>query len=212
MWPLRWENGTPSSTRAKDTEVRSPSGSTGSHRSGDDRRPDGIGRRWSTQATGETRPTTVTTDAFTAAALDPDRPRELFFVHEEKKLVGTLTVKAGDKAPVVKLQAWGVITGRVLTPDGKPAANAQVSFQFVDEGPDSMVRQKLYQHSGKVETRTDKDGRFLLEGLFPGLDVGLSARVPGLRWGSGTDPVVPKSGEAVDVSDIKLPSGGIDAR
>ena len=213
MWPLRWENGYAIiDPGPKDTEVkvaiRFDLGATvGGTVVGPDGKPVAGVQMVGAQATGETRPTTVATDAFTAAALDPDRPRELFFVHEGKKFVGTLTVKAGDKAPVVKLQPWGVITGRVLTPDGKPAANALVSFQFVDERADSMVRQKLYQESGKVETQTDKDGRFRLEGLFPGLAVGVSARVPGLRWGSGMDPVVPKSGESVDVGDIKLKFG-----
>jgi hypothetical protein len=213
MWPLRWENGYAIiDPGAKDTEVkvaiRFDRGLTVQGTVvGPDGKPVSGAEMVGVQATGETRPTPLAADTFTAAALDPDRPRELFFVHDAKKLVGTLTVKAGDKAPVAKLRPWGSVTGRVFTPDGKPAANAHVSVQFVDEVPDSMIRQKLYRENGRTEVRTDKDGRFRLEGLFPGAAVTLHANVPGLRWGTGSDPVVPKSGDAVDVGDIRLPTG-----
>ena len=52
-----------------------------------------------------------------------------------------------------------------------------------------------------------QDGRFRLEGLFPGLEVGVTANGPGLRYGVGARAVVPEAGKAVDVGDIRLPSG-----
>ena len=92
------------------------------------------------QATNEMKPTTLPGDTFTAYALTANRPREMYFVHEEKKLVGTSTVRVGDNEPVVQLQPSATFIGRVLNPDGTSAANAGISFQLIDGVANEIIR------------------------------------------------------------------------
>jgi Sigma-70 region 2 len=69
--------------------------------------------------------------AFTVRSLRTDRPRLLQFVHEGKRLAGSAVVRGGDdKGPVrVTLVPWGVLTGRLRTPDGEPLTGVEVISQ-----------------------------------------------------------------------------------
>jgi protocatechuate 3,4-dioxygenase beta subunit len=209
-WPLRWENGYAIiNPAAKDLTVNlhirlDPGRTVHGKVVGPDGKAVAGAKAIGVQATNERRPTTFRGDTFTAYALVTGRPREMVFVHSEKKLAGTITVRPEDKKPVVKLQPWAVIAGRVLNPDGTPAANAAVSFQFTDGIADELIRQKLYKD--RQQLRTGKDGRFRLEGMFPGQEVWVSAQAPGLRVGAGSGAVIPKPGETVEVGHIELPS------
>jgi hypothetical protein len=210
-WPLRWENGYALiNPGAKDDPVQlnlrlDPGQTVSGKVVGPDGQAVAGAKAAGVQATNEHKPTTFRGDTFTAYALAPDRTREIFFLHEQKKLAGTITVRTGDKESVVKLQPWAAIAGRVLNPDGTPATNADIHFQLIDGLAHELIRQILYpdKHRG---ARTDKEGRFRLEGMFPSLEVHVFANTPGFRFGMGSQPVIPKPGETVDVGDIKLPS------
>jgi RNA polymerase sigma factor (sigma-70 family) len=212
MWPLRWENGyaviNPGAGDRKLTVSigLDPGQTVTGSVVGPDGKPVAGVKAVGVQATDERLPTTFRGTTFTVYALEPGRPRELFLLHDEKKLVGTITVRAGDKAPVVQLQPCAVLTGRVLNPDGTPAVGAEVGFQFIDGLADELIRQKLHQGGFRRIGRADKDGRFRLEGMVPGQEVWVSANGPGLRFGTGSQPVIPKPGETVDVGDLKIPA------
>jgi hypothetical protein len=135
----------------------------------------------------------------------------MVFLHEGKKLVGRITVHSTDRDSVVKMVPWATITGRVLTPEGKPAARAEVSFQLIDRIADGMVRQKLYRDKPRSALRTDGEGRFRLEGMFPGLELQVFARTPGLSFSrsspgrarpsaSGTSPCPPRGDDPARVA------------
>jgi hypothetical protein len=211
-WPIRWENGyaifdaKPSEKGLKLTIAFDPGlGVTGTV-VGPDGKPVSGCLAAGMQATDEMRPTPVPADRSTAAAMVAGRSRTLFLVHDAKELVGLLTVKTTDKDPVVKMQPWGVVTGRVLTPDGKPAVGVEVSIQYTDEIADDLVRNKLYKGTKHVNVRTDAAGRFRLDGQFPGYEIRVFSHTPGLRFGAGSPPVTPKAGEVTDLGDIKLPT------
>jgi RNA polymerase sigma factor (sigma-70 family) len=212
MYPLRWENGYALiDPGAKDEVVKveirfDPGQSVPGKVVGPDGKPLAGALVLGLQATNEFRPTRLRGDTFTVHALAPNRPRELYFVHPEKKLVGTITVRPGDREALVRMTPWPTIAGRVLAPDGKPAAGAEVTFQFVDGLADEKVRQKLYHDRGRTSLRTDSSGRFRVEGMFPGLEVAVYASTPGLRVSTSSRPVIPKAGETVDVGDLTLPS------
>ena len=60
-------------------------------------------------------------------------PREERFMavgHVERRLVGTIFVKEGDKDPVVKLGPGGTVTGRVVDGDGKPVRGLIVNLAY----------------------------------------------------------------------------------
>jgi RNA polymerase sigma factor (sigma-70 family) len=212
MYPLRWENGYAIIDPGPKDEVVKVEISFDRGRSvagkvvGPDGKPLAGAQVLGIQATNEFRPTTLRGDTFTVHALAPGRPREMYFLHREKKLAGAITVRANDREAVVRMAPWATVTGRVLSPDGKPAAGAEVSFQLVDGLADERVRQKLYHDRSRSTERTDTNGRFRIEGMFPGLEVGVYANTPGLRVSAGSRPVIPKSGETVDVGDLTLPS------
>lgn len=94
------------------------------------------------------------TAEFSVHALPPDRPRNLLAIHEGKHLAGALRVRGDEKGLVTfKLQPWGTIMGRLVTPDGKPYTKGELT---VGSHPLSIMPR-------------DKTGRFRVEGLVPGL-------------------------------------------
>lgn len=156
------------------------------------------------QATDEHGPTTFHTDAYTIYALDPSRARTVYFLHKTKNLVGTLTLKGDEKeAPVVKMQPAASVVGRVLDAKGKPLAGMEISIQLTDAVPDSLIRQTLYRGVANFTT-TGADGRFRLEGMFPGLEVTVFAQHPGHRSVDvDFEPVTLKVGEVRDLGDSR---------
>jgi hypothetical protein len=108
-------------------------------------------------------PRTLETTAFTLWGLDPDRPRSVVFYHPRRKLAALVVVRGEDKEPLqVRLQPLGSIRGRLVDPDGKPIAAAQIYLSFLDADGTSV---RLPADPGK----TDAGGRFQIGGIYPGL-------------------------------------------
>jgi RNA polymerase sigma factor (sigma-70 family) len=129
---------------------------------------------------------------FTEWGLNPDkpaRPRVIELVHEGKKLAGFLMVRGDEKGPLqVKLQPWGVLTGRILTPRGESLTGVEVSCRAGD-------------------AITDKTGRFRIEGLTPGrkYDLEVSKEGFGLEVVGGKPTTVTlAAGETKDLGDLKV--------
>ncbi len=102
----------------------------------------------------------------TVYALDPTRPRPLALYHPDRRLGGTVTVRGDEKEPVVaKLGPLARATGRLLDPDGRPLAGADVSLDGF-----RTVESELFRFAAPAGARavTDKDGRFMLDGVVPG--------------------------------------------
>jgi RNA polymerase sigma factor (sigma-70 family) len=96
---------------------------------------------------------------FTVLDLHPARSRELFFYHKEKNLGRFLALRGDQSAPLkVELQSCGSATGRVVDKDGKPVSGLHFSF-CRDINPNG---------GGRVDLKTDQDGRFRAESLVPG--------------------------------------------
>ncbi len=117
---------------------------------------------------------------FTLNSLRPGKPRLLEFLHADKKLAGWLVVQgADDAASVVKLEAWGVVTGRLVDDDGQPRTDAQLVFSDDREsGPHGSLRGNGSGMAGRIVP--DADGRFRIRGpgCRPGLqpEIGAEAR------------------------------------
>jgi RNA polymerase sigma factor (sigma-70 family) len=123
---------------------------------------------------------------FTLAGLG-QRKRILLFVHPEKKLGAVVVTDGGSEDPLpVKLQPLGAIEGQVLDADGKPWAGLKVTLRpevprrdaDYDNLPDETlafqgmfaIHRGLWSKFVGREVTTDKDGRFRLEGVLPGVD------------------------------------------
>jgi hypothetical protein len=139
-------------------------------------------------------------------ALNPDEPREMAFFHAEKKLGGTATVRGDEKGPVVvKLAPLGQVFGRVFDADGNPLTGVEVSI-----GAETEIGSELYHvavpPSGKP-VRTDKEGRFRIEGVVPGLKFTLFLHAQGPIFGGvaslAVRQVQVKAGEKLNVGDMR---------
>jgi RNA polymerase sigma factor (sigma-70 family) len=121
-------------------------------------------------------------DRFTVRGIDPRWPRRVAFLDPERKLSGTVLVRGNEPGPVtVRLLRWGAVTARVVDEQGKPlGSTSQVDRHLwfpdadddnehgdlfaTDPDPDPPGRTGVSKN-----TTLDKDGRFRVEGLVPGL-------------------------------------------
>jgi RNA polymerase sigma factor (sigma-70 family) len=140
------------------------------------------------------------TASFTAYGLKADRPRNLLFLHEGKKLAGSLLVPGKEKGPVqVKLQPWGVVTGRLLDASGQVVRRGALlcprSF-----AADSLQVGSLPQNSFPLGT----DGKFRIEGLVPGLKYHLASIEGNMFRGDVVKNLTVKTGETKDLGDVPI--------
>jgi hypothetical protein len=102
----------------------------------------------------------------TIFALDPKKPRRLFFLQAERKLTGTRMLRGDEKEPVVvRLRRTSAVTGRLVDRKGQPLAGADIYLNWHDSAGGSL-------YSGaqrRPRVRTNKDGRFRFEGIVPEL-------------------------------------------
>jgi RNA polymerase sigma factor (sigma-70 family) len=144
---------------------------------------------------------------FRAVAIDPDKPRTLAFLHRERKLVGTLTVRGDEKEPAVKLRPWGVLTGRVVDAEGQPVAGAAVFLLYRNEALRTLQIQVMASPGGPPVryVQTDRDGRFRVEGVVPGeaFALQLTQQFMLLRMESKVEGVTLQPGETKDLGEVK---------
>ncbi|MBI1916034.1 MAG: sigma-70 family RNA polymerase sigma factor [Planctomycetes bacterium] len=141
----------------------------------------------------------------TVYALDPaGKPRRLVFYHTGRKLAGTLAVKGDEKEPpAVRLGPAGVVAGRLLDTDGQPLAGATVGANYADATARELERQLA---QGREVVRTDKEGRFRLEGLVPGMKFSLTLRHGG-SYLVGEPRIGLKevaAGKTLDLGDVRV--------
>jgi hypothetical protein len=137
-------------------------------------------------------PVRVTVDeaagTFTAVGLDPRKKNLMVFYRENERLVGSTEPRGDENGPVaVRLQPWAVASGRVLGPDGKPAAGASVH---------------VFCRDGNRELREFRSGP---------LAKSITVRVQFVAK-KGEDPtahdidgISAKAGETKDLGDVKIP-------
>jgi carboxypeptidase family protein len=139
---------------------------------------------------------------FTVKALQLNKPRLLQFVHEGKKLSGFLRLCGDEKGILqVRLERCGTLTGRLVTPDGKPMARAIVICN---------TSEKQYcglSYESFPWVQPDKSGRFSIEGLASGLkyESVVIQRPRKLEIvGGRPKELMLKSGETKDLGDLTV--------
>ncbi len=90
-------------------------------------------------------------------ALAPGQDRQLVFHHPQKNLGKALQLRGDEQEPLtVRLKPLGALCGRMLTPTGQPLPGLTV---LAAVGPGGH----------KVTATTDKEGKFRVDGLLPGM-------------------------------------------
>jgi protocatechuate 3,4-dioxygenase beta subunit len=137
---------------------------------------------------------------FTVYGLKDGELRNVLALHEEKHLAGSLLLKGDEKGPLtLKLQPWGAITGRLVTGDGQPLPDAEVTLErYGDRVTDPLAgyhRTRFFQ--------TDKDGKFRIEAFVSGLKYTMRAMSKGRLVGTVFEDLKVKSGETKDLGDVQ---------
>ena len=149
----------------------------------------------------------LTTAEFTVKSLRPGKPWLLQFAHPEKKLAGYVLLRGNEKGPITaKLGPAGTIRGRLVTKDGVPITSGElVGLQSVMGQPGDPP---FDPKSGSLprDIRPDKEGRFAIEGLAPGLTYSLGllrSQVYLTHFeGKAREPHSVKPRETLDLGDV----------
>jgi hypothetical protein len=132
---------------------------------------------------------------FTVYGLDANDEREVVFIHEGKHLAGALRARSDNKGPLtVKLEPWGTVTGRVVDGGGKPLSGVLLSAE------DPFRGRPLLTDSHQ----TDKEGRFRIEGLAPGVKYTIKMVRNGKDAGQVSEGLTIRAGETRDLGDVQL--------
>jgi RNA polymerase sigma factor (sigma-70 family) len=111
--------------------------------------------------------------SMTALALSPEWPRTLTFVHPKRKLAGHIRLTGKEVGPVtVQLKSWATLTGRLLDEDGRALPGAQVKLFYAVDSARGLFESGI--PASIKGLKTDAQGGFRIEGVFPGLAVGLT--------------------------------------
>jgi RNA polymerase sigma factor (sigma-70 family) len=134
-------------------------------------------------------------------ALDPSRPRRVYVYQLDRKLVGSTWLKGDEAGPsTLRLVPWGTIVGRCLDSERNPLAS-QVANQIGTSLTAPEFEGLMRPNPVNSPTRTDKDGRFRIEALVPGLRY--SQTLGRFRNDPGFKDVVVAPGEIKDLGDIQ---------
>jgi RNA polymerase sigma factor (sigma-70 family) len=136
---------------------------------------------------------------FTATVLDPRNPRQIFFYHQGRQLGAAILVRGDEKKPLtVRLQPCGVVTGRILDAKGQ-ACPEWASYGQSENANMNNTTGRWWQLY--VSGRTNKEGRFRIEGLIPGVKYNIVV-------GNTGHSVSLKAGETKDLGDSKVEDAG----
>jgi RNA polymerase sigma factor (sigma-70 family) len=168
---------------------------------------------------GSRRPDRLPAGPFRVHGLTPKDERVVVVVHPEKKLARVQKVAADDREPLtVRLEPAGALAGRVLDSAGRPWAGVKVRAAYrVQELEEARKAGKDYEglpwellfdypYWDKVinrETTTDRDGKFRLDGLVPGLRYDLTANDGAPQDAIRRESLAVESGKDRELGDLK---------
>jgi protocatechuate 3,4-dioxygenase beta subunit len=159
-------------------------------------------------------------DVLTLYNVEPGQERFVAVAQVKRKLVGTLSVKASDKDPVVKLGPGGVVRGRVVDAEGKPLAGVTVDLHYTRREVSELSR-ALAGEEGRIRTRlppqvvTGPGGELRFDTVFPGCEFRLTFQKGKKRYGPEYEKAprhtVAKHGDELKLGDVPItPAAGTD--
>jgi RNA polymerase sigma factor (sigma-70 family) len=142
----------------------------------------------------------VKTDRFTVRNVRLGYPRAVIFLHEGRGLAGFQMVRGDEKGPLtVKLQPWGVVTGRLVDVNGLPIRSG-LRLTFLSG---SGLDRHLYSGVTARLAQPGKDGKFRIEGLVPGLKYTLASAKDFRITAFLLSGFTPKPGESKNLGDVR---------
>jgi RNA polymerase sigma factor (sigma-70 family) len=153
-----------------------------------------------TSVWGVSRHQNLKTAEFTVHAIDPKRPQPFFF-HQKDKQLGAAVLLKGDEPKdfTVRLQPCATITGRIVDEDGQPVAGMRISG-FIAPGQLNIAE----GWGGHFADETDKNGRFEIQGVIPGLKVSAYMYKAAMVTGQLFKVQTFKPGEKKDLGDVEF--------
>jgi protocatechuate 3,4-dioxygenase beta subunit len=134
------------------------------------------------------------TAEFTVRRFNPRRLRPIFFRHPGKGLVGVAQPPKEDGGSVtVRMGPGAAVTGRIVDAGGEPLAGVELGVGFRPRGEPLWDHQNL-----QTRIKTDRDGRFRIDALLPGLDYSLYTRQRLVHFGPEL-----QAGETKDLGDLQ---------
>lgn len=140
-------------------------------------------------------------------SLSPSEPRRVTVRHMGRKLIGSVVLKGEEPGPVtLKLQPWAEVKGRVVDEDGQARPKLTLG-QVNREGPSRPLTELDALPGSNIGggVALDKDGRFHVVGLVPGLYYGADAEEKGnILIGHLFDDVKLAPSEVKDLGDLRV--------
>jgi RNA polymerase sigma factor (sigma-70 family) len=128
----------------------------------------------------------------------------LFFYHPDKKLGAAVLFKGDEAKPVtVRLQKGATLTGRLLDQDSRPCAGVQLAGSIL--GGQLNIVETEGGWFGLFAGKTDREGRFQIDGVLPGVKVGLAINKGGRIDTRLIARVTLKAGQTKDLGDLTKP-------
>jgi RNA polymerase sigma factor (sigma-70 family) len=149
---------------------------------------------------------------FTVRGLTPGRGRVLIFFQPEARLAKVQRLRGDEAGPLtVKLEPLGAAHGRVLDAQGRPTEGLTVTARFAlrEESADDLPWSELVQNGlyGSLirEVKTDREGRYRVEGLLPGVPYEILVSQGKPSDGAAVVPsrqLAPEPGKDADLGDV----------
>jgi hypothetical protein len=153
----------------------------------------------------QTSPVPQLYSSFEVHAVDPSKPRRVIVMHESRKLIGTALLKGNETGPVtIKLQPWGSVAGRIVDDEGGPRKAMFIGSPNGSHKKRHDTHDILPGSDWNQCVRVGDDGRFLVEGLVPGLNYSATARTGFEAYGDLFMDVAIAPGEAKGLGDLKV--------
>jgi hypothetical protein len=136
------------------------------------------------------------TSEFTVRAFNPHRPRDIYFQHLEKGLVGVAQPpKENGGSVTVQMAPGAAVKGRLVDANGKPRPDVELELRFHSKQERSDFPWSGYSPE---PIKTDSEGRFRIEALLPGYEFRLSDDKGELTFAEL------RSGETKDLGDVRV--------
>ena len=141
---------------------------------------------------------TMKTSQFTLSGYNPFARRDILFQHATKKLVGVARQPENrDDSITVKMESGAPVIGRLMDINGRPRAGVELELCFRSNfGPDVPPRIRFVSLE---HIRTDQEGRFHTEALWPGYRYRLTVDKGEFLFGDGL-----RSGQTMDLGDVTI--------